>query len=302
VGYEHQLWLLSHIISTAMHVFETIQATREHVHSLSNQQQTVGFVPTMGALHEGHLSLVRRAVRENDRVAVSIFVNPTQFNNLSDLEKYPRNLAADLELLKPLLQEDDYILAPPVAEMYPKTETRVYDFGYLDRVMEGRFRPGHFNGVGVIVNKLFRIIEPGSAYFGEKDFQQLAVIRRLTAIEQLPIKIIPCEIVREPDGLAMSSRNMRLTPEHRQAAPLIFQTLLRATEQIPSASPLQIRRFITSTLYQTGLLEVEYVEFANELTLAPVAAWPESGSIRCFIAVQAGEVRLIDNVRCSPGY
>jgi pantoate--beta-alanine ligase len=279
-----------------MKIFETIDATREHVHSLSNQHLTVGFVPTMGALHEGHLSLVRRAARENDRVAVSIFVNPIQFNNPADLEKYPRNLGADLELLKPLLKEDDFIFAPAVAEMYPGAETHVYDFGSLANVMEGRFRPGHFNGVGVIVNKLFRIIEPATAYFGEKDFQQLAIIQRLTGIEQLPVKIIPCPIIREPDGLAMSSRNARLTPEHRHTAPLIFQTLTLAAEKITSASPEQLGQFIASTLNQSRLFEVEYVEFADEITLTPVTNWSDSERIRCFIAVQAGEVRLIDNL------
>ncbi|MFA5816499.1 MAG: pantoate--beta-alanine ligase [Bacteroidales bacterium] len=283
--------------SYEMKIFETINATREHVHSLSNQHLTVGFVPTMGALHEGHLSLVRRATRENDRVAVSIFVNPIQFNNPADLEKYPRNLGADLELLKPLLKKDDFIFAPAVAEMYPKAETHVYDFGSMAEVMEGRFRPGHFNGVGVVVNKLFRIVEPATAYFGEKDFQQLAIIRRLVGIEQLPIIIIPCAIIREPDGLAMSSRNVRLTPDHRRAAPLIFQTLTQAAGKVTSASPEQLRQFIISTLNHTGLLEVEYVEFADEATLNPVTSWSKSENIRCFIAVQAGEVRLMDNVR-----
>lgn len=280
-----------------MKIFETINATREHVHSFSNQHLTVGFVPTMGALHEGHLSLVRRAARENDRVAVSIFVNPIQFNNPADFEKYPRNIGADLELLEPLLEENDFIFAPSVAEIYPKTETHVYDFGSLAAVMEGRFRPGHFNGVAVVVNKLFRLVEPDIAYFGEKDFQQLAIIRRLVGIEQLPIIIIPCAIIRESDGLAMSSRNARLTPEHRLVAPMIFQTLTRASEKVASASPAQLRQFITSTLNQTGLLEVEYVEFADETTLNPVESWSESENIRCFIAVKAGEVRLIDNIR-----
>jgi len=280
-----------------MKIFETINATREHVHSLSNQHLTVGFVPTMGALHEGHLSLVRRATRENDRVAVSIFVNPNQFNNPADLEKYSRNIGADLELLKPFLEEDDFIFAPSVAEMYPIAETQVYNFGSLAEVMEGRFRPGHFNGVGVVVNKLFRIVEPLTAYFGEKDFQQLAIIRRLVSIEQLPIIIIPCPIMREPDGLAMSSRNVQLMPDHRRAAPLIFETLTKAAGKVISASPEQLRQFIISTLNHTGLLEVEYVEFADEATLNPVTSWAESENIRCFIAVQAGEVRLIDNLR-----
>lgn len=286
-----------HSFSCQMMIFETIKATREHVSILSGKKLTIGFVPTMGALHEGHLSLVKRAVRENDRVAVSIFVNPIQFNNPADLEKYPRNLQSDLELLEPLLQEDDFIFAPSADEMYPHKEIHVYDFGALAGVMEGRFRPGHFNGVGVVVSKLFRIVEPGKAYFGEKDFQQLAIIRRLTVMEKLPVKIIPCPIIREADGLAMSSRNVRLTPEHRQVAPLIFQTLKMATRKIPADGPEEIRQFIVSTLQKTGLLEVEYVEFADEETLIPVSKWQDSQSIRCFIAVQAGEVRLIDNMK-----
>jgi len=260
---------------------------------------TIGFVPTMGALHEGHLSLVRRALLENDHVVVSIFVNPTQFNNPSDLVKYPRNLDADLELLRPLLKENDFIFAPSVAEVYPKVETGVYDFGSLATVMEGRFRPGHFNGVGMVLNRLFRIISPDRAYFGEKDFQQIAITKKLLTIEQLPLKIIPCPIIREPDGLAMSSRNTRLTAEYRAIAPKIFQTINLALSRMDSHSPVQLKDFIISTINQTSLLEVEYVEFADETTLIPVTNWPESGNIRCFIAVQAGEVRLIDNVACN---
>ena len=283
--------------SYQMKIFETIDATREHVHSLSNQHLTIGFVPTMGALHNGHLSLIHRAARENDRLAVSIFVNPIQFNNPADLRNYPRNPGADLELLKPLLGKDDFIFAPSVKEMYPVPETRIYDFGSLATVMEGRFRPGHFNGVGVVVNKLLRIVEPDTLYLGEKDFQQLAVIKRLTKIEKIPVQIIPCAIIREPDGLAMSSRNTRLAPRYRRIAPLIFQTLTSAVARTSSESPEQLRNFITLTLNNTGLLEVEYVEFADEITLTPVKSWSESINIRCFIAIQAGEVRLIDNVR-----
>jgi pantoate--beta-alanine ligase len=282
-----------------MKVFKTVDATKKHVSSLSVKQMTLGFVPTMGALHEGHLSLVRRALLENDHVAISIFVNPTQFNNPSDLDKYPRNLEADMDLLKPLLKEDDFIFAPPVAEVYPKVETGVYDFGSLATVMEGRFRPGHFNGVGMVLNRLFRIISPDRAYFGEKDFQQIAITQKLLTIERLPVKIIPCPIIREPDGLAMSSRNTRLTAEHRAIAPKIFQTINLALAKMDSHSPEQLKDFIISVINQTGLLEVEYVEFADESTLNPVTRWSESEYIRCFIAVQAGEVRLIDNVGCN---
>lgn len=281
-----------------MKIFQTINSTREHVRSLHENHLTLGFVPTMGALHEGHLSLVRRAAAENDHVAVSIFVNPIQFNNPADLEKYPRDLSADLKLLEPILKEDDIIFAPSVMEMYPEPVTKVYDFGSLATVMEGSFRPGHFNGVGVVVDKLFRIVTPDKAYFGEKDFQQLAIIKKLTEIEQLPVKIIPCEIVREYDGLAMSSRNVRLTPEHRSIAPMIFQAISHAAANTEYGTPDDLKEMVTSTLHRTGLLEVEYVEFADEASLAAVTGWNESANIRCFIAVQAGDVRLIDNVSC----
>jgi len=282
-----------------MRIFKTINSVREHIQSLSIEQLSIGFVPTMGALHEGHLSLVRRASRENDRVAVSIFVNPIQFNNPADLDKYPRDLAADVELLKPLLKPDDFIFAPSVTEMYPEPETRIFEFGALAEVMEGSSRPGHFNGVGVVVNKLFSIVQPRKSYFGEKDFQQLAIIKRLVEMENLPVKIVPCEIIRESDGLAMSSRNVRLTPEHRRIAPMIYQTLSVAAGRIPASSPEQLRKMITETLNSTGLLRVEYVDFTDESSLRPVHSWADSPDIRCFIAVFAGDVRLIDNIQVS---
>jgi pantoate--beta-alanine ligase len=281
-----------------MKIFETISSTQDHIQSLTDKHLRIGFVPTMGALHEGHLSLVRRALRENDHVVVSIFVNPVQFNNPDDLKNYPRDLTADVQLLEPLLKDDDIIFVPSVAEMYPKPETHQYDFGSLATVMEGRFRPGHFNGVGIVVNKLFRIVKPHAAYFGEKDFQQLAIIHRLIVIEQLPVQIVPCEIVREYDGLAMSSRNVRLTPEHRSFAPMIYQAITHAAANIDLETPEELKMIIVKTLNRIGLLEVEYVEFADETTLQPVKSWNESDHIRCFIAVQAGDVRLIDNVPC----
>lgn len=281
---------------TGMKLITTIPAALEHARSLTEKQLTTGFVPTMGALHEGHLSLVRKARTENDRIAVSIFVNPIQFNNPADLEKYPRNLNADLRLLDPLLRDDDYVFAPSEQEMYPEANQQVYDFGSLATVMEGRFRPGHFNGVGVVVNKLLRIVHPDRAYFGEKDFQQLAIIRRLVEIEKLNVDIIACPIIREKDGLAMSSRNQRLTPEHRRIAPLIHRTLLEAIEKSKSYGVDEVRRFICQTLEYTGLLVPEYVEFADETTLSPINGWSDSPRIRCFIAVHAGDVRLIDTI------
>jgi pantoate--beta-alanine ligase len=281
-----------------MHLFETVDSTRRHAGSIRQRSLTLGFVPTMGALHEGHLSLVRRALEENDCVAVSIFVNPIQFNNTDDLRKYPRTLERDLELLRPLLGVEDFVFAPTVEEMYPEPSTRIYDFGPLATVMEGRFRPGHFNGVGVVVDRLFRIVGPDAAYFGEKDFQQLAIIRRLAEIEGHDIRIVACPIIREADGLAMSSRNVRLTPNHRRAAPEIFRILTRAVSDKTTATPDDLRKRITNEIDATGLLKTEYVDFADERTLAPAQTWDQFPAIRCFVAVHAGEVRLIDNVSC----
>jgi len=247
------------LFSIHMKIFENINTSRDYVQSIKNQKLSLGFVPTMGALHEGHLSLVRKAKSENNCLAISIFVNPIQFNNPSDLRNYPRTVQADLELLKNILTDRDFVFIPSVSDMYPQPVKTQYDFGSLAQVMEGSARPGHFNGVGVVINRLYRIIEPDTMYFGEKDFQQLAIIRRLTAIEQLPVKIVPCPIIREADGLAMSSRNVRLTPDHRQAAPAIFATLSAAMEKIPVSTPNQLRQFITTNINQTGLLCVEYV-------------------------------------------
>jgi pantoate--beta-alanine ligase len=277
-------------------VLETIQEVGRQTCRTRLRGNHLGFVPTMGALHEGHLALISRSIAENRCTAVSIFVNPIQFNNPTDLEKYPRDLETDLNLLGDLLREDDFVFVPSVREMYPEPVTTRYDFGALESVMEGRYRPGHFNGVGIVVNRLLRIVEPDRLYLGEKDFQQLAVIRKLTQIEQLPVEIVPCPIVREPDGLAMSSRNQRLTPEHRRVAPAIFQALKEASADFSTRTIAGLKRQITEQIEATGLLKAEYVEFADETTLQPLEQKADSKAIRCFVAVQAGEVRLIDNV------
>ena len=278
-----------------MKVFTTCQEIRLHQASCKGDSPDPGFVPTMGALHEGHLSLVKRAVEENAWAGVSIFVNPIQFNNTSDLDNYPRTLESDLRILNPVLRENDFVFAPSVREMYPEPVNREYPFGDLGKVMEGCFRPGHFNGVAIVVNRLFRIVEPARAYFGEKDYQQLAIIRKLVEIEDLPVDIVPCPIIREPDGLAMSSRNVRLTAEHRKAAPAIYRSLHEAREAAPELTISRLKEQIRSRIDSTGLLVTEYVEFADETTLLPVTAWSDASDIRCFVAVQAGEVRLIDN-------
>lgn len=281
-----------------MKIFTTISEVRQHVASLRSEYGCgSGFVPTMGALHEGHLSLVRRSVSENPSTGVSIFVNPIQFNNPADLEKYPRTLETDLEMLSGIMGEEDFVFSPAVQEMYPTPENREYRFGPLETVMEGRFRPGHFNGVGIVVSKLFRITEPEKAYFGEKDFQQLAIIRKLVEIEEFPVIIVPCPIVRESDGLAMSSRNVRLTPDHRKASPAIYRALTDFCQPARESDPGRICAQIREQIDSTGFLVTEYVEIAGESDLQPVREIRPGTALRCFVAVQAGEVRLIDNLR-----
>ncbi len=252
------------------------------------------FVPTMGALHEGHLSLVRAAKLEAGRVVVSIFVNPTQFNDLADLVKYPRTPEADTAMLE--RAGADVVYMPGVEDIYPEPDTRRFDFGPLERVMEGAHRPGHFNGVAQVVSRLFDIVKPDKAYFGEKDFQQLAIVRELVRRLALPVEIVGCPIVREADGLAMSSRNVRLTPAQRAAAPEIYQALRSVERQ---QGELQIQPAIDRAMRQIDAdpeLKTEYVIVADAATLQPVQAWDEPGEKRIFAAVHAGEVRLIDNV------
>jgi len=255
---------------------------------------TVGFVPTMGALHEGHLSLVERAGKENNRVVVSIFVNPTQFNDPRDLERYPRDLEKDINLLS--AYKCDYIYNPSVEELYPEPDTRVFDFGNLESVMEGEFRPGHFNGVAQVVSKLLDIVTPDRAYFGLKDFQQLVIIKNLVKQLKLGLEIIPCDIVREADGLAMSSRNMLLTREHRMAAPLIFQTLKEARKLARRMSVEEVKEWVIRKIDSDPLLKVEYFDIVDDEELRPVGSWDNPVRKVGCIAVFAGEIRLIDNV------
>jgi len=256
----------------------------------------IGFVPTMGALHEGHLVLVKRAVVENDVCIVSIFVNPTQFNNASDLEKYPRNINRDAEMLKQAGCE--IIFAPEPSEIYDPTELEnlfKFDFGGLDTVMEGKFRQGHFNGVVQIVRKLFNIVQPQKAYFGEKDFQQLAIIHRLVKILNYDIEIIDCPIVRESSGLAMSSRNERLNSGQLKKATEISKVLFESRNFVPQFSPIELKCWVTERINSLHELEVEYFEIVNTISLQSANSWSEP-TIGC-IAVYCGEVRLIDNIR-----
>lgn len=255
----------------------------------------IGLVPTMGALHAGHISLVKRCVAENDICVVSDFVNPTQFNDKHDLETYPRTLEADCALLEPV--GCDYVFAPSVAEMYPEPDTRVFDLGPVAAVMEGPRRPGHFNGVAQVVSKLFYIVEPDNAYFGEKDFQQIAVIREMVRQLNLPVHIVDCPIQREADGLALSSRNTRLTPEQRQKAPVIARTLKESTTFVPAKSVQEVIDFVVNTINQVPEMKVEYFEIVDGHTMQFIKNWSDTTYPVGCITVYCGEVRLIDNIK-----
>jgi pantoate--beta-alanine ligase len=252
----------------------------------------------MGALHEGHLKLVKQSVSENDYTVVTVFVNPTQFNNPDDLLKYPRNLQKDVDLLADV--SCNLVFAPSSNEMYSQeelTKTFDFDFGGLDQVMEGRFRPGHFNGVVQVVSKIFDLIKPDRAYFGEKDFQQLSIIHRMNKVMGYGIEIVDCPIVREPSGLAMSSRNERLTPEERNIAAGISKVLFECRNFVPQFNPTELKSWVINQISGIAGLELEYFEIANVHSLQPVETWDEP-SVGC-IAVFCGGVRLIDNIRCS---
>ncbi len=255
---------------------------------------TIGFVPTMGALHKGHLTLVEKAVNENDTVVVSIFVNPTQFNDKEDLLRYPRNLKQDTEILK--LSGCHVVFAPLVDEIYPEPDKRIFDFDDLDKVLEGKFRPGHFNGVAQVVSRLFDIVWPDSAYFGLKDFQQLAIIKLMVSKLNYNIEIIPCPTIREESGLAMSSRNLLLSDEERKNAAIIYETLTQATELAASHSVFDIKKWIGDRINNNPFLDVEYVELVDETSLKPVECFNHSGRVVCCVAVWCGKIRLIDNV------
>jgi len=241
--------------------------------------------------------LVRKAREENDQIAVSIFVNPIQFNDPKDLQKYPRCTEKDLELLEGLLTSQDFIFIPDEGEMYPEPVDKKFDFGLLEEVMEGSSRQGHFNGVGVVVDRLFRIVEPGRAYFGEKDFQQLAVIRKIVELENLPVSIVGCPIIREDGGLAMSSRNQLLSSKERGNASVIYRSLQKVKALTEMYSVEEVRKLLTEMIESVKGFLVEYVEFADERTLQPVKTWNQTDAIRCFIAVKVGNIRLIDNVK-----
>ena len=248
----------------------------------------------MGALHAGHLSLVRRALSECDRCIVSVFVNPTQFNDPRDLETYPRTLEADSTLLASV--GASALFAPEVSTIYPKEDTRTFDVGAVAEVMEGRYRPGHFNGVMQVVSRLFDIVRPDCAYFGEKDFQQIAVIRAMVRLIGSPVEIIACPIVREADGLALSSRNVRLSAEERREAPQIYRILSESRSWAKEMSPQQVIERVTEQINAVPHLRVEYFEIVDTDSLQPIASWSDSPAPHGCITVFCGEVRLIDNI------
>ena len=278
-----------------MLVVETIAELRSHLAAARTEGKSIGLVPTMGALHNGHASLVGRSVEDNEVTVVSVFVNPTQFNDKSDLERYPRTLEADCRLLEGL--GADYVFAPSVEEVYPEPDTRVFDFAPLDKVMEGVYRPGHFNGVAQIVSKLFQYVEPDRAYFGEKDFQQLAIIREMVRQLGLGLQIVGCPIVRESDGLALSSRNALLTPEQRTTALAISKSLFDSVNYAKEHSLAETKQWVEQAIASTEGLELEYYEIVDGTTLQAVDSWEETDYIVGCITVYCGKVRLIDNIR-----
>ena len=276
-----------------MKVFESVKELRAELDKA--EQSGIGFVPTMGALHAGHRSLVERARRENNTVVVSVFVNPTQFNDKNDLKHYPRTPEADARLLEEA--GADFVLMPSVEEIYPQPDSRQFDFGLIDKGMEGATRPGHFNGVAQVVSRLFDIVRPARAYFGEKDFQQIAVIKSMVAQLALPIEIVECAIIRGEDGLALSSRNTLLDAAHRAAAPHIYATLRAAVTQSQEMAPARLKAWVTAEVERNPLLKVIYYQSVDARTMQEVAAWDDSPRIQGCIAVQAGDIRLIDNIR-----
>lgn len=278
-----------------MKLIQTVKELRSELDGLRKAGKTIGLVPTMGALHAGHASLVKRAVAENDVVVVSDFVNPTQFNDKNDLLKYPRTLEADCALLEACGAA--FVFAPSVEEMYPEPDTRRFSYAPLDTVMEGKYRPGHFNGVCQVVSKLFLIVEPTRAYFGEKDFQQLAVIREMVRRYPFPIEIVGCPIVREVDGLALSSRNTRLSAEQREQALQISQTLFASVEYSKTHTVAETRLYVESRIARSEGLRLEYFEIVDGNTLQTVNGWDETEYIVGCITVFCGEVRLIDNIK-----
>lgn len=275
-----------------MKVIEYKAELQKELESLADEK--IGFVPTMGALHKGHLSLIHESVKENDITVVSIFVNPTQFNDSNDLKNYPRFLDKDIDLLKNT--GCDFVFAPSSKEIYPEKDNRIFDFGNLDKVMEGKYRQGHFNGVAQVVSKFFNIVKPDVAYFGRKDFQQYVIIKKMVEILNMKVEIKACPIVRESDGLAMSSRNLLLTEEQRKNASFISETLFKARNITNKFSVKELKDWIVNTINTNPFLEVEYFDIVDDVELKSIISWQERNNKVGCIAVKVGEIRLIDNV------
>lgn len=278
-----------------MQIVHTVLDLQNLLDRYKSDPKTIGFVPTMGALHEGHLSLVNESKKNNDVTVVSIFVNPTQFNDPSDLEKYPRTLDQDTNLLANA--GVDIVFAPSVKDIYPEPDTRIFDFGQLDQVMEGKYRPNHFNGVAQVVSRLFDLVKPTRAYFGEKDFQQLAIIRSLVKQYNIPVEIVAVPIKRELSGLAMSSRNQRLTTEQLTHAANIYRVLNESLSDLFKYTVEQTIQSVVDQINTIDELDVEYLEIVDGYTLQPVLNWSDSDYIVGCITVYCGDVRLIDNIK-----
>lgn len=280
-----------------MRVFDNKIELSAYISGITSKGETLGFVPTMGALHDGHLSLVNFGLEDNDYVVVSIFVNPTQFNNPEDLKKYPRTLDRDVNLLKTVSDTKIIVYAPSVDDIYEgNTSSEHFTFGGLEHEMEGAFRPGHFDGVGTIVKRLLEIVKPNKAYFGQKDFQQLQIVKKMVELHNISTEIIGCPIYRADDGLAMSSRNERLKPEYRKAAPFIYQTLKTVKAKFGTKSAKKVTEWVTKQFENHELLELEYFLIADTKTLKPVKRKSIKKVYRAFIAVYADDIRLIDNI------
>lgn len=278
-----------------MEIIRTVAELNDKLNGYRISGKTIGFVPTMGALHKGHGELVEQSVKGNDITVVSVFVNPTQFNNSDDLKLYPRTPDKDNEFLESL--GVDIVFMPSVEEVYPEPDNRQFDFGRLDKVMEGEFRPGHFNGVAQVVSRLFSYVKPNRSYFGEKDFQQLAIVKSMVKQLLLPVEIVAVPIVREQSGLAMSSRNQRLTDAEKTNASEIYRVLKESTSKIDKNSPELISNYVIEVINKIPGLNVEYFSIVDGDSLETITSWDYSESIVGCIAVFCGEVRLIDNIR-----
>lgn len=279
-----------------MRIFNKQSELTAFLKSISSNEISIGFVPTMGALHKGHLSLLETALAQNSLVVMSIFVNPTQFNNPEDLAKYPRTLDADVEKIKTVSPEI-IVYAPTVDDIYEgKTVSQHFDYDGIENQMEGKFRPGHFDGVGTIVKRLFEIVKPTNAYFGEKDFQQLQIVKKLVSKYKIPVNIVGCPIYREANGLAMSSRNERLSAEERKEAAMIYQTILEAKKQFGTKSANEVTKWVEKVFSKQNRFELEYFQIADEATLLPCIRKNKNKSYRIFIAVFVNKIRLIDTI------